>query len=338
MAKINSRFVDGLSVAKGAREAGWLFGKPSIHYSGTASYGGWSKSDTSPLNQKGGGWLANLYGGAQSGDDWASLYIPVNELPVTQLETANWSWYQTNAESMGLGCVIWVHDPDDFDKRAEITQLGGVAGLEHAAGWNAHEFDSTDAGMFFYGEGTTGTDLTAGTQYTWAQFQADALFSTWSIYRISWDWGWEASGTFEDAWLAEVKINGVYIPLYPSEGETIGGPTKTLYVATSGTSTTKATAITPSSVFKKIRIKAVSMATASSTAAIFEVYFGTGANITSTPANAICMANLDTDSVVTDHFEFGDDGPLGAVNTVVSIRTSADITTNGYFVFNYREE
>jgi hypothetical protein len=69
--------------------------------------------------------------------------------------------------------------------------------------------------MFFYGENTTGTALTAGTQYTWDEFQADTLFKDWVVYRISFDWGWEASGTFENAYLTEVKINGLYIPVRP---------------------------------------------------------------------------------------------------------------------------
>jgi len=216
MAKINSRFVDGLSIAKGAREAGWLFGKPVL-ISGGNGRANWQKGSQSlSTHQKGSGILAHLYGGAQTGDDWASCYILTNELPVTQLDSLYWSWYQTNNESMGLGTVIWIHDPLDFDKRAEVTQLANVSGLDKSAGQNSHEFDSTVTQMFFYGENTTGTDLTAGTQYTWDEFQADTLFSTWSVYRISFDWGWDASGTYESAWLSEIKINGLYIPLDPS--------------------------------------------------------------------------------------------------------------------------
>jgi len=333
------RYIPNTIVSKGAAAAGWLFGSPVIRYGGTGSYGGWAHGDISPLNQKGSGWLANLYGGAQSGDDWAAVLIPVNELPVTQFDNAYWSWYQTNAESMGMGMVVWIHDPLDFDKRAEVSQLANVSGLDKSAAWNSHEFDATATQMFFYGENTTGTDLTAGTNYTWDQFQADTLFKGWSVYRVSFEWGWDASGTYEDAWLAEVKLNEMYIPLKPSFNELPGGPTKTLYVATTGTSTTKATAITPSSVFKRIRIKGIDMGTASNTAANFEVYFAGGTNITSDTTKAIAIANLDADGYrPTEHFYFGDDGPVGAINEVVSIRTSADITTNGFFVFTYKEE
>jgi hypothetical protein len=331
---MKARYIDNTIVSKGASAAGWLFGKPVLQWA-NSGLAGWSKTNSLSQNQKGSGWTADLYGGAQSGDDWAALYIPVNELPVPQLTSAQWSWYQTNAESMGLGIVIWVHDPDDFDKRAEITQLGGVAGLEHASGWNAHEFDSTDAGMFFYGENTTGTDLTAGTQYTWAQFQADTLFKNWVIYRLSWDWGWEASGTFESAYLAEIKVNGMYISLVPDERP--GFETKTVFKATASDSSTVATIITPTS-GHRVRINSIFMNTASSTAAQFEVYFGTGANITTAPTLAVAACTLDTDTQAFETVQFGDDGPIGAVDQVVSMRTSANITTNGNFTIVYHEE
>ncbi len=199
-------------------EDAWTFGKPTLR-TGGAGIASWGKAYLLGQNQKGhSGILANLYGGAQSGDDWAACYVPTNELPVTSFETAQWAWYQTAAESMGLGIVIWIHDPTDFDKRAEVTQVGGAAGLDKSAGWNSHEFNPATTQMFFYGENISGntTCTTAGTQYSWNQFQADALFSTWAIYRVSFDWGWEASGTFESAWLADVKLNGQIILLDPS--------------------------------------------------------------------------------------------------------------------------
>jgi len=192
-----------------------IFGEPTLAYAkNSRAY--WSRGTTSPRNQKGGtGWQACLHGRVQTGDDWAALYVPVEDVSVPDFKTAKWTYYMTTTQTMGANIVIWVHDPDDFDNRAEITQLGGVAGLEKTAGWNAHEFDSTDAGMLFYGEGTTGTGLTAGTQTTWALFQADALFKTWTIYRISIEMGWEASGTFDHVWVAELKLNGTNIPLKP---------------------------------------------------------------------------------------------------------------------------
>ncbi len=192
--------------------------------------------------------------------------------------------------------------------------------------------------MFYYGENVPATTgLVSGTQYTWAQFQADALFSTWSIYRLSWDWGWEASGTFESAYLAEIKVNGMYIPLQPQIGERAGFETKTVFLATSGTSTTKATIITPIT-GHRVRIHSIFMNTVSATASQFEVYFDTGANITSDATKAIAACTLDTDTQAFETVQFGDNGPIGVVDDVVSIRTSVDITTNGNFTIVYHEE
>lgn len=335
---MHARYKDDLVVVKGAREAGWLFGEPVLQWAGSG-LAGWSKTSTLSQNQKGSGYTVDLYGGAQSGDDWAACYIPVNELPLTQLDSLYWSWYQTAAETMGLGCVIWIHDPTNFDNRAELTQLGNISGLDKSAGWNSHELVTTTDQFFYYGENTTGADLTAGppNYYGLDDFQADDTLGTWSIYRISFDWGWDASGTYESAYLAEVKINGLYIPLQPRHGERLGFETKTLFAATPNPSTTKATHITPIT-GHRVRIHSIFMNTASSTAAQFEVYFGTGANITSTPANAIAACTLDTDTQAFETVQFGDDGPIGAVDSVVSTRTSADITTNGNFTIVYHEE
>ena len=312
-----------------------IFGAPVLRYEGSGM-AGWAKENSLSERQKGGGWTANLYGGTQSGDDWAAVYIPVQELSVVDFNSAMWSYYMTATQTMGVNIVIWVHDPNDFDKRAEITQLGST--VEKTLGWDACEFTSASTGMFFYGENTTGTGLTAGTQYTWTQFQTDALFRNWVIYRISLEYGWEASGTFADIWVAEIKLNGEYIPIKPQPSERAGGETKTVFLATSGTSTTKATIITPAAA-KRVRVHSIFMNTASATAAQFEVYFDTGTNITTTPANAIAACTLDTDTQAFETVQFGEfDGPIGAIGKVVSIRTSVDITTNGNFTIVYHEE
>lgn len=218
---MNPRYKNDLQVVKGARQAGWLFGNPVL-VAGGAGRVNWSKGEqVISSHQKGTGWLAELYGGAQSGDDWAACYIPVNELPLDQLESAYWSWYQTATETMGVNMVIWVHDPTDFDKRAEITQLANISGLDKAAGWNSHELVTTTDQFFYYGENTTGCDLTAAppNYYGLNDFQGDDTLGTWSIYRISFEFGWDASGTYEAAYLAEVKINGMYLQIRPDATE-----------------------------------------------------------------------------------------------------------------------
>ncbi len=196
-------------------KADWLFGEPTLMVVNNSD-AVWSRGAVSPYFQKSStGWLANLYGGLQTGDDFAAVFIPVNELQTHEFDIAKWSYYMTGAETFGVNIVIWIHDPEDFDKRAEVTQIGNHSALEKGAGWNAFEFTTDTAGMFFYGEGTTGTRLTAGTQTTWSAFQTDVLFKDWTIYRISIEYGWEASGTFDDVWVADINLNGVNIPLMP---------------------------------------------------------------------------------------------------------------------------
>ncbi len=319
---------------KNVKNASWLFGHP-VARADNASFATWVYRGTSPQYQKGGGWLVALYGGVQSGDDWCACYIPVNEYPVTLFDDAQWSYWMTNAERIGVNIVIWVHDANDFDKRAEITQLGSHDDLEKAAGWNAHEFTASTGGMFFYGENTAGTLLTAGTQYTWSQFQADQLFKDWVIYRVSLEYGWDTTGTADLAYLAEVKLNGIPVPLVPPQSTR--KDTKSIYKATVTDSTTRVTLLT-GTVGMRVRVHNVFMATASATAANFEMYFGTGANITTDTTKGIAFMNLDTDTVASVSIPYGDDGPLGAVSEVVSMRTSANITSNGTFVLVYSEE
>ena len=194
----------------------WLFGEPTL---ATANLGRarWVKGSTSPLDQKGAtGWLADLYGGVQSGDDWARVNVPVNELPIRKFTSAMWTYYMTNTEAAGVNIVIWVHDPNDLKKRAEITQTMGKVGL--AAGWNVESLSSSTSELFYYGEnvGSPNICITTGTEYTWAQYQADKVFSTWTIYRITIEYGWIASSTLESAFVAEIVLNGVSIPLQPA--------------------------------------------------------------------------------------------------------------------------
>ena len=252
----------------------------------------------------------------------------------------------TNAETMGVNMVVWVHDPNDNDKRAEITQLSNVAGLGKASGWNAHELNIATDQFFFYGEGTTGTTLTAGPTnlYGWDDFQADVLFKTWTIYRVSFEYGWEASGTFEDVWIADIKLNGQRILLKPSPRDHVGGEVKTYSKVTATDSSTKVTLVTPASA-KRIRVISVQCSNKGTALADFEVYFHTGANIDATATKGIFSATLVAD--VTDNKStFGASGmvwpdgagPVGAIGEVVSMRTSADVAANGRFTIVYREE
>ena len=126
----------------------------------------------------------------------------------------------TEAETFGINMVIWVHDRFDNDVRAEITQQADIATLEKAAGWNAHELNQTTDQFFYYGEGIAATSLITGAGpanlFGWDDFQGDECFNgKMTIYRITFEYGWEASGTFDDAWVADIKLNGQLIPLKP---------------------------------------------------------------------------------------------------------------------------
>lgn len=337
---------------KYSHRASWLFGKPVLRYQNNGM-AGWCKENSLSQWQKGGGWTANLYGGAQTGnDDWAAIFIPVNDMPVSEFSDAQWSYYMTGTQTMGVNIVIWVHDYEDFDKRAEITQRGNVSGLEKTRYWNSHTLNTATSQFFYYGEdwsstaaaALAGSNLTSGTLYTWAQFQADNLFKNWSIYRISFEYGWEASGTFADVWLAEVNLNGISVPLKPSAGDHIGTEVKTITAKTPNPSTTVATLATPAAA-KKIRVISVACSSLDVAKSEFEVYFVAGTNMDSNADNAIFNAVLVADTTANQStsgsasISFPDGaGPIGGIGEVVAIRTSADITTNGRVTLVYREE
>ena len=119
---------------------------------------------------------------------------------------------------------------------------------------------------------------------------------------------------------------------------TLASEVKSVYKATVSDSSSRVTVITPTS-GKKVRIIAVGLMSASGTGTDFSVYFGTGAAIGTTPANAITQRWIDIDTTPSEATVWsGVDGPVGAVDAVVSLRTGSDITTNGTIVVQYREE
>lgn len=199
-----------------------IFGKPTL-YSRNNSRVSWDRA-TAPLDQKSAtGWLAALKGGLQTGDDYARLNIPVNEMSLSDLKSALWTYYMTTSDSFGVNMVIWVHDPNDLDNRVEITQKADGALLIKTAGWNAHELDVTADQFYWYGEDDAAANASLLTEgianlYGWDDFSTDILFSTWTIYRITFEFGWQASGTFGTASVADVILNGQLIPMGPESG------------------------------------------------------------------------------------------------------------------------
>lgn len=213
----------------------WTFGEAFLRHS-VAGEGTWSRWH----HQKGAhGWTAKLYGGVQTSyNDWAIVCVPANEVPLTELASALWTWNNTEEEAQGVNMIIYIHDPTDNDKRAEMTQLADHSSLEKAAGWLAHELSTSTDYFYWYGKGGSG-DLTEGTPnyYGLDDFQADATFSSWTIYRIDFMWG-GATGSeeYKDVWVADIKINGQVIPIKPDSSGT-GRIGRKFYTGSAGIST-----------------------------------------------------------------------------------------------------
>ena len=204
----------------------WVFGEPTLFSqgNGTANWARAERTSVLPTDQKSTtGWLAKLYGGTQTGwDDAGSLYIPVNEMPLTKLSSAQWTYWMANTELFGCQIQIWVHDPTDNTKRGDIIQTGSAGLLSKSAGWNGHILNRDTGVQFFYyaeNEGTPGLTEGSGNLYSLAQFQTDVVFSTWMIYRISFNNGFYNAGHFGDMYVADVKINGEVIQLKPTVEE-----------------------------------------------------------------------------------------------------------------------
>jgi len=200
----------------------WTFGTPTLLASNQASASWYRGHQIDGTYQKGAtGWLAALY--VKPGADassFAEVNIPVNELPVPEFTAAIWSYLLTVSGIPAVSMIIWLHDPADMDKRCEVTQRTDHADLEAAAGWNAHELNTDTAYLYYYGEnvGSPGPCVSAGTDYKWNQYTVDSVFSTWTIYRISFCWGWYGD-PMPEAFLADVKLNGELIPLGPADGK-----------------------------------------------------------------------------------------------------------------------
>lgn len=105
-----------------------------------------------------------------------------------------------------------------------------------------------------------------------------------------------------------------------------------------GDGTTVQTMVTPTS-GKRIRIISISIGINATAESDLEVYFGAGANITTTVAKAIIDMKIAA-STIPSNMPFipwpDGAGPLGAVNDVLSVRHSVAI--NGKYYALYREE
>ena len=102
--------------------------------------------------------------------------------------------------------------------------------------------------------------------------------------------------------------------------------------------TDRATAIDPTS-SQRIRILSVWAFSEDNTVTNIEVYFGTGANIGTTPSNSIFNARLDQQIEANAHESWGDGaGPVGILNEDVSVRTSVAVAEEVVVLIVFRRE
>lgn len=109
-------------------------------------------------------------------------------------------------------------------------------------------------------------------------------------------------------------------------------------VVIGATSATRATVITPTS-GKKIRVLKIETAAFNLTTDpdVVQVYFGTGAAVTTNPASVIAIFDTGTDGDGRDITGDGE-GAIGAVDEVLSWRTETETETGLHLVIRYREE
>ena len=113
---------------------------------------------------------------------------------------------------------------------------------------------------------------------------------------------------------------------------------KNTALATVDPSTTRVTVVTPTS-GKKIRVVSVTMHNRNVTDVLYQLWFGAGATLDTDVSKAIHQAYLTGDLIPNDYADWPDGGgPVGAVDEVVSMRTSGNITTSAGLVLHYREE
>ena len=109
------------------------------------------------------------------------------------------------------------------------------------------------------------------------------------------------------------------------------------FVGVSST-TTRATLHTPAS-GRRIRMLSAQATNNVATGTFVGIYFGTGAAMATTPANAIANWKLDTDTQHNGFASWPDGaGPVGAVDEVLSVVTQADLSSDMEGVVVFREE
>lgn len=198
-----------------------IFGKPTLEAGGVGK-AAWTTSLSVGTQRV--AWAAKLDAGIQtSWNDYAKVIVPVNEVPFTDLKSVRLESYYTAVVGADMAVCVYMHDPNDFDQHIELshTPLTNVG-----AGYRELNFptDIPGSSWGWYGNVTDTPDTCPldwdSASYTWAQFQADSVFSTWTIYRITFDYGYQTGSIVLDGgYLCQAQINGMRIPIKPGPDE-----------------------------------------------------------------------------------------------------------------------
>ena len=182
------------------------------------------------------------------------------------------------------------------------------------------------------------TAIGADVQNTWADGQLESINALYVSARVQAhapDGSMDRLRTLGDTAGAGLGVLAVGLRV-PGAGEVL--PTRSVLGATS---TTRSTVLTPGS-GKKLRVIKCLAITDSSTVTNFQVYFGTGANITTNAGKEVMEARLDLAAAgeVAQRSEDWPEGAgtVGAADEVLSVRTDVDIGANGKVYVWTREE
>jgi len=167
-----------------------MLGKPVLEAGGNGK-AAWTTTEAVASDNHQVTYAARLDAGKQtSWNDFAKVVIPVNEMPFTDLDSVRLeAYYSTTVDGcIDMGVCLYLHDPADLDQRIELSHTPKTSST--TAGWRELNYPTNpqDEGLlfFWYGdESVIAEVLTEGTGYsTLAQFKADAVFKSWTIYKV----------------------------------------------------------------------------------------------------------------------------------------------------------
>ena len=222
---------------------GWDFGQPELRHD-NEGWGAWESKalqakfkDSYDTNRqfRYGNWAVHLNGGPQaSGESWASISIPVNELTVKDLVRMEYTWYKhvtgtAHIGALGPNFVFSAYDPDNHSRRVDFNTLATENGsVNPTTGWHNFIITNTDKAehVYWYGNNTGTHDEVpnegSDNEYFWSDYTKDIGFKDWVIYRVQVMSGyWSSTRSAGDVWIGGLKINGVPVVWEPSQAEQI---------------------------------------------------------------------------------------------------------------------